>query len=165
MLKKPKTASSSGLYVELKLHPTSFGGVLKRLRKVVNDNIDHDVIKLVEPHALHVTGIYSPDKNVHIREQKRNSKPAVIHEAVVKAVSMFGKDNDTLVLELESESLDNLHKKWLDLGAEPTFPEYKPHITIALPPCKVSKKFKEDLMEAFDGYTLKLYREQCQPIH
>lgn len=51
--------------------------------------------------------------------------------ATAKKFSLFGEENDTLVLEIESEELLRIYNQSRDLGATSDWPNYKPHITLA----------------------------------
>jgi hypothetical protein len=78
---------------------------------------------------LHVTVIYSPEKTVEQERVMRN-----VHQISVSAqiigFEVFGKDNDTVVALLRSEQLVLDHLKWKALGAEPTWPDYRPHLSL-----------------------------------
>lgn len=93
-----------------------------------------NVRKLLDKHnlkcnvdQLHCTIMYSPDET--IEDPHVPNIDEIV--ATVTGYDMFGHKKDTLVLRLESTELSDLHNKYKDDGAVPTYSEYHPHMTIA----------------------------------
>jgi hypothetical protein len=81
---------------------------------------------------LHCTVMYSktaPSKESVI---KLNKDYPVLFATPIYCQYWEGHDKSGyLVLKLTSNYLQNRHKKYLDIGAVPTFSPYEPHITLA----------------------------------
>jgi len=82
------------------------------------------------PHITVLYGIVSnePDETTELLEE---TSPV---EATLGKVSLFenSDDYDVVKIEVDSEDLSKLHKLLSDnLENESTFPEYKPHVTVA----------------------------------
>lgn len=79
---------------------------------------------------LHCTVIYAPDVSPLTVEQAEAAKSRVAPRALIGGFAMFGPDKDTLVATLISPELAAMNANWVSLGFVPTFPEYRPHITL-----------------------------------
>jgi hypothetical protein len=51
--------------------------------------------------------------------------------ADVLSADLFGEENTTLVLTLESKDLQTRHDYWISKGCESTYELYRPHLTLA----------------------------------
>lgn len=81
---------------------------------------------------LHCTIIYStePLKNTELPEVKQGQR----YLAKVKEFHHWvGTGSGFIVALLDSEDLQVAHEQFRDAGIIPTFPEYKPHITLVHP--------------------------------
>lgn len=86
---------------------------------------------------LHCTIIYStkPVKNIELPEVTQGQ----CYFAKVKEFHHWaGTGNGFIVALLDSEDLQTAHKLFRDVGIIPTFPDYKPHITLVHPVPDVS---------------------------
>ncbi|QJT71061.1 hypothetical protein GR11A_00023 [Vibrio phage vB_VcorM_GR11A] len=164
MIKTIAATAVGGTYVELRIHPSSMYNLLSKIHKVMGEHKRKGCgFELVDPRSLHVTAMYS---TAPIAEDKqiKLAKPDYVYPAKVVGTQLFGEDKDILVLELESDQLQDVHTKWKEAGGKPTWPDYKPHVTISKGKCKPRKAVREDLDEALKDLEIKLYREQAQPI-
>jgi hypothetical protein len=91
---------------------------------------------MLYPNDLHVTVCYSKEPlvwdDVPVSDEKVVVPEATLDETdqPIRQMEMFGKEQNVLVIQIES---DELHARWqefCDHGASYDFPEYKPHITI-----------------------------------
>jgi len=103
-------------------------------------------VEEAENGELHVTVIYSPQ---HCPPDATPLPTSGM--ATVIGVDLFGPEGDTLVLLLQSAFLAELHDRWRDLGCVPTFPMYRPHITL-------QKNVRQCDLEGFNS------RIQCSPL-
>lgn len=76
---------------------------------------------------IHCTVIYSPD-NVPEHIPTPKGMPFFGH---VVGFDLFGPDKDCLVGLVQCQWLNDLHNEFVSAGAVPTYPEYRPHITLA----------------------------------
>lgn len=91
----------------------------------------------------HITVVYS-DKNPISFEKALeligNDTEGYPYECILGELEVVvGHDNASyLIMNVTSDQLVRLNKKWVDIGFTPkTFPEYKPHITIHHPLLKL----------------------------
>ena len=116
-----KVDPDTGIYVGVYLSPRDGGRLLVDLARYAPLlEIDRAA------HEFHCTVMYSknpiPNARSHVDWGKWSS--------VVSGVGLLGKDNDAIVLHLRSKAILKLHKKWMQLGAEHSYPEFKPHMTL-----------------------------------
>jgi hypothetical protein len=78
---------------------------------------------------LHVTVMYSPE-TLFYEEVDLGIKGELI-TFDNWSYELFGKEKDVLVIHFESELLSKTHEFLKGMGMRSTFPEYKPHMTIA----------------------------------
>ncbi len=99
---------------------------VNRLQEYINQNLS-GVVDIQPAHELHCTVVYSttPAPLVEVLE------PELPIQVTAKQFSLFGEENDVLVLEIESPELVQLFNQSSDLGATSDWPNYKPHITLA----------------------------------
>lgn len=122
---------TSGFYASLTLDTASISK-LKRICQILELPFNQ------EDEELHVTLMYSPVGIPSILEL-----PKLPCTALSNQFEMFGEDKDTLVLTLNAPYLHEINKQLRDAGCIPTFPEYKPHITVCIcdiPPSKSTLK-------------------------
>lgn len=80
---------------------------------------------------FHCTVIYAPERDNQLtKENVLRLRTPNAPEATVIGLEMFGPNEDTLVLLLNSPELAQISNKWVQQGFKPTFPEYRPHITV-----------------------------------
>lgn len=79
------------------------------------------------PHVneMHVTLMYDVRNIVTFPDLR-----GVTYCAQIKAVQVFGENTKHLVLELESESLQERHAELIRCGMKHSFTPYRPHLTI-----------------------------------
>ena len=105
--------------------------VAKKDAKVIIDTLaKHGITNLVHPDELHVTVIYS-----------KTPCPVAYNLSKLKDFNasfgtdrfdIFGKDEKVLVIRGWSSSLERINASLMKNGATSDFPEYNPHITVAV---------------------------------
>lgn len=98
----------------------------------------------------HISIIVAPGQvaDLDAAEEKKDNGPFRVEGN--KLVYWTGHNGKTyLVLELESEDLQELHQKWVDLGFKHSFPEYRPHMTLMK---NFDPEGKDDLIEKINGF-------------
>lgn len=84
-------------------------------------------ITVPNPSELHCTLMYSPE--IGIPDIKVD--PNKVYEATLGSLALFGERGDYLVVELiDCPELHARHKELKRLGLVPTYPDYRPHITL-----------------------------------
>lgn len=127
---RPFTGGDNGVYVSRILEPLS----VQRLVDFVHEHAlcqmsEHDI------EELHCTIMYSPTgiSSDH-RDNDLSPIPLVCAARVVRFEFWPGHDDDGyLVAVLKSDMLQSIHNLWKLRGCIPTFPEYKPHVTVQTP--------------------------------
>ncbi len=116
---------TQGLYVERQV--TNRSAVAQIVEECGLDVIDPETFQ-----ELHCTVMFSPDVGTPGRSVPANEMPI---KAVAKQFSHWightGKG--FLVLEIHSELLQLTHAYWKKMGCVPTFPQYRPHVTLLAP--------------------------------
>lgn len=137
--------ASAGTYASLYLTNRS----VRRLKRWALNNIDKES-RLLD---YHITLCYSTKP---IPYQALGLLPPL--PVKPKQFSLFGKNEDYLVLEVESAFANNRQEYSKLLGAVSDFPDYKPHISLA-------KGFKGKVkdLEPFDDI-LYISREESVPL-
>lgn len=121
---------------------------------------------------LHVTVMYSKKAipATCVNENKKMPDAQFIQAVRAKSVEFWGGHSDKgyLVLKLQPDNIKHLHDKWKVCGAEPTFPDYTPHMTLKTP-CndnletkRFIKKYNEKLNE--EPLQITLIQEQVEDI-
>jgi len=109
-----------GVYISVQPTEITKNNIIKYMEKYLQGEDTQPIDE------LHCTISYSPQK--HTGEVFSDEYTAL---ATPKHFSLFNDDNSTLVLELESQLLDERHNYFkTKYGLVDTYPEYKPHITI-----------------------------------
>lgn len=90
---------------------------------------------LVDPRNLHCTLVYSEGIKVPDDLAARNVDPSQVYWSYPQEFQAWTdhEGNKIIVLTLESSELQEVHEKWLDLGARHSFPDFNPHITLTKP--------------------------------
>jgi len=106
-----------------------------------------------KPHITTKWGINfdDPKKVIEVLEGEEGG------EVMLDKIEVFDNDDnyDVLVILCESEALQRLHKKLTDdLEIEDTYPEYKPHITIAYFKKGRAKQYVKSATKAFTDLLL-----------
>ncbi len=114
------TGIGEGLYVARKLHKETEDRLLEYCYKLGFNPV----------HDFHVTVMYST----------KNINPGAVYDmldvlprniyARPLAFSLFGDNKDVLVMRIFSDLLTIEHSMLKAEGAKPSYPEYKPHITL-----------------------------------
>jgi 2'-5' RNA ligase len=94
-----------------------------------------EIDNLEDKDEYHCTLIYSKSECPDISKENFN----LPFNAIPRGFALFGKEKDTLVLEIycpDAKRLQNIFKE--QYGATSDFPEYRAHITVA-------KNFKKNL--------------------
>lgn len=85
-----------------------------------------DLIRLdeqINPDTLHVTVMYS------YQAVSDSQHAQTTYKGKIKGVT-YWKEPKALVLLLDSPALQEEHKYWQELGAQHTYPNYTPHVTL-----------------------------------
>jgi 2'-5' RNA ligase len=85
-------------------------------------------VKLVKPEQYHCTILYSRkplEKDHHI-----NGKISASCKAKKFSIFPYDENNNCLVLELECDALDKLHKIFIKAGGTHDYDEFIPHVTL-----------------------------------
>lgn len=82
------------------------------------------------PNMMHCTIMHSKN-SIPVHKIPRIDR-ASAYDANLKQFTSWGGHNNSgyLVAELDSPGLTKLHNQWKALGAEHSFPEFRPHVTI-----------------------------------
>jgi hypothetical protein len=110
---------TSGCYCSMLLSPDSVKA-LEQLCKSIS-------LPFTETEEIHCTVIYSPD-------DVPKSIPVPADMPIIGKVTgfeLFGPDKDCLVALIDSPELATLNKQFIEQGAVSTYPEYRPHVTVA----------------------------------
>ena len=110
-------SEGKGTYASLKLKPTS----QKRLSKWLKAT---NITTNIDPEEYHCTVVYS-------RKYLPELETKEVHLPQSATVSGWEKLGNTLVLLLESKSIEKLHTDAKKMGATHDFPEFIPHVSIA----------------------------------
>jgi hypothetical protein len=109
---------------------------------IISDIINKSkIIDAISPSDLHMTLMYDTDNPL----VKSYSEPDNIITATMREVVILG---DALVILLDSEDAHNRFNQLCDLGFNPSYPEYIPHISLKYNPTendlvKIRKVFKQ----------------------
>lgn len=113
-------------------------------------------IQIPDVNDLHCTLMYSPEVgNPDIIPDYTN------HRAVLGDLKLFGPDKDYLVVEVtQCPSIVERHRELLEYGLIPTYPEYRPHISL------VPGGFKGEIpqVNTLKGMHVTLGDEQHTPL-
>ncbi len=90
---------------------------------------------------IHCTVMYSPE---HVPSSIPVPPKMPIKGQIVR-FELFGEEKDHLVALVESAELKALNKKLVDAGAVSTYPEYRPHVTVA----KIPSDKKQEVTAKF----------------
>lgn len=149
MIPETKYTGKGGLYVGAYVDEESVNLIRKLCEEVGLP------LQITPDLPLHVTVIYSEKKAVKPHLCFLYEKPL---QAFIVGLDLLGEDKNTLVMKLESERLNDRHEFWKKLGAEHSWPDYKPHVTLCYgvdkdkwePKLKeLSKKVKNSKVEIF----------------
>jgi len=109
---------NSGLYVSVIPNKRS-KDIIKVVADVLETECDYD--------NLHCTIIHSPYDTPAEKSVQPKTKP---FRAKMRDIKIMGKNEDALVITLESEDLVAEHERLKALGAKHSWEYYLPHITI-----------------------------------
>jgi len=111
-------SGNSGLYVSVVPNKRS-KDIIKAVADVLETECDYD--------DLHCTLMYSP---YDVPSEKATYPKTKTFRAKMKDIKLYGKNEDALVITLESEDLMAEHERLKALGAKHSWEFYAPHITI-----------------------------------
>lgn len=88
---------------------------------------------------------------------------------IIKHINKFDSQKDSdkccIVIEIESNDLRRLHDRLVRIGAEHSFDEFRPHVSIAYDvPVKEADKIMKTLNNKLDGYQIKFSGFIVEPI-
>lgn len=106
-----------GVYAQFKLTPES----AQELADWIEEN---EIVEPVEKDELHITTTYS---KVDIDLEPSDKKNIVLSSKDF-SIAVYGR---ALVIEVDSDILQDIHKAAIDAGASYDYAVYKPHITIS----------------------------------
>lgn len=114
-----------------------------------------------DPKDLHVTMMYDRENPVLFHP----AAPIQI-EATVNSAALFGHEENTLVLKLDSQGLIARHKYLRQMGYRHSYPEYEPHMTIKVPADQLDLDLLNQGLSAgaFSGVRLVFGGETWEPI-
>jgi hypothetical protein len=115
-----ENSTTTGTFVGIRPTAHSISTIKKFLKS-------HDIPNIIENKDMHVTVMYSTTILKNLKPLKSLNK---IKATPVK-FSLFGKENDTLVIELLCNELSERHYQLITKGATPTWSPYACHMTIA----------------------------------
>lgn len=95
---------------------------------------ENKIKNYTDPDAFHATVVYSKTPCWGFPSVGRLETPVIIKykgDKTDRSFAIFGKNEDSLVVKLISPWLVKRHKLTLLYGAEPTYPDYNPHITLS----------------------------------
>jgi 2'-5' RNA ligase len=113
--------------------------VCLRPDKATRDHIhqffkDAEIPGLIVPSEYHVTLMYAPSQDL---DKYKDDIPEDVSadtgpgSAKFGGYALYGENKDCLVMKLDSDMLQRMHKRLRDLGLVPTYPEYSPHLTLS----------------------------------
>ncbi len=106
---------------------------IKSIIGLMSNLMDVPGLEFSDTDQLHCTTIYSPEAI------PRHIIPSMnLIDTWILGADVFG-DNALVLTLYKSKQLSDRFNRWVSFGAVPTYPDYKPHITIA------------KLQEGFDG--------------
>ena len=118
-----------------------------------------------EAEELHCTVIYS---KIPIDPVLATCNPKKVHTARFSHFEYWdGHDKEGyLVCVLQSKDLQELHRKWLSLGAIHSFEDYTPHVTLktGLSPTPSLYKKMLEYGQTLRGTVLEMYNEQVESL-
>ena len=106
-----------GVYAQYKLKPES----AKALADWMEEN---EIVEPVDKNELHITTTYS---ETDFELEPSDKKNIVLSNKDFK-IAVYGR---ALVIEVDSDDLQAIHKAAMDAGADYKYDTYKPHITIS----------------------------------
>jgi 2'-5' RNA ligase len=147
----------------------SIGAVLPKELKDYIDSLEMSVEPIKES-ELHATLVYS--KGTDISEEKiRKMLDAGKQEfsGTIKNVTKFDSQSDSdkcvIVLEVDSYDLEKIHKKLIKIGANHSYDEYRPHVSIVYDiPIKEAEAILEKLNSKMDSQEIKFSGFTVEPI-
>jgi hypothetical protein len=99
---------------------------------------------IIAKNDLHCTLIYSKTQDASGKEVVESSVDPKFRRSAGITEIVFWEGHDKtgyLVAKLKSEALHTRHSMYRDLGFEPTFPDYEPHMTL-VNPCKMDAELQ-----------------------
>jgi hypothetical protein len=108
---------NEGVYAQYKLKPES----AQALADWIEEN---EIVEPVDKEDLHITTTYSEGD---FDLQPSDKKNIVLSNKDFK-IAVYGR---ALVIEVDSDELQDIHKAAIDAGADYKYDSYKPHITIS----------------------------------
>jgi hypothetical protein len=112
-----------------------------------------------ETDELHVTVMYCPSWQPDVAFPSTD-----VGTATVTGVDLFGPEEDTLVLLLNSPFLSGLHEKWKASGCVPTYSVYRPHLTLQKRVRQCNLELLNSMIQKSPLLTLKLAPEVLEDI-
>lgn len=118
--------------------------------------LDSEIVDPVATQDLHVTTTYS--KVDPTQEILPSNKTNIILDKDNFSITTYGR---TLVLEVPSDELQEIHKSALDAGASSDYPDYNPHISISY-----NAKANENILPLLfpPNFDLILSHEEVEPL-
>jgi len=131
--------------------------IKNKLPEIDLDDVSDDGIE--KQH--HITLLYGLHESVSWKECKNkleNFDP--ISDVKLTNITFFDNDDaDVLICEVESETLHKMNKKLKTLPHQETFPEYKPHMTIAYLKKGCGEKYTREINISFKKLDTLIYSE------
>lgn len=140
--------ANNSLYVAMKLHPDS----ADMLQGIIDK---HKIPNPLHKDDLHTTLMYSENKNI----DGYKNDDCKCCSAKISGIDSFDGGN-ALVLKLDSPELQARHKELADAGAQHSFNEYTPHITLSYDATDYDRAGMQYLM----GTEVKFSGEYGEPI-
>lgn len=154
--------SADGNYVAVK-------AILPKEVKQIIRSIDLTV-EPIKDADLHATLMYStktdiPEEKINKALNLGKKEFSGIIKHINKFDSQKNSDKCCIVIEIESNDLRRLHDRLVRIGAEHSFDEFRPHVSIAYDvPVKEANKIMKTLNNKLDGYQIKFSGFIVEPI-
>jgi len=122
---------------------------IKMISDIINKSL---LVNAISPSDLHMTLMYDTDNPL----VKSYAKPDNIIKATMREVVILG---DALVIMLDSEDAHNRFNELCDLGFNPSYPEYIPHISLKYNPEDSDLVDIRKVFKSYIGSTIQLCDE------
>ena len=122
LMKINEYSDAKGTYVSVEYNQ-------EQIKFLLNIFKDSKIPELYDVNKIHTTIIYSPDTPYYQIPPKLIGKKIELKNP---SYELFGENKDTLVISFTSELLTKRHNEVKEkYKLKPTYPEYKPHITLS----------------------------------
>ena len=122
--------------------------------KMISDIIDKgQLVDAIDSNELHMTLMYDTNNPL----VKSYAEPDNIIKATMREVVILG---DALVILLDSKDAHKRFNELCDLGFNPSYPEYIPHISLKYNPEKSDLVNIRKVFKSYAGTTIQLCDEQ-----